>query len=168
VFFQNDERSIRMSFNIVFLNSSGGVAGASDRTSNCISVSTMRAGSLASMSVTVENTGDAACPLCTIEFFLKTTAHAAQALPASLCLPHANPMAPSSLNPGDSLTFALQYTVQSGDVGSGIVYAQIQTQSPPPVPPIDPTNMTLTCNAERKVNILPASLSLKAISAPSP
>jgi hypothetical protein len=155
-----------MSFNIVFLNSAGGVAGMSDRTSNCIAVSAMRAGSLASMSVTVENTGDEACPLCTIEFFLKTPAHGAQALPATVCLPRANPMAPSSLNAGDSLTFALQYTVQSGDVGSGFVYAQIQTQSPPPA--IDPTNMSLTCNAERKVNILPASLSIKAVTAPSP
>jgi hypothetical protein len=143
-----------MSFNIVFLDPSGHVATEGERKTNVITCSALRAGSLGSFSVTLLNNGTSSCGLLTVEFFLKTAAHGPQALPGSLCIPASNPLAPTILAVNGQTTFTIQYTVQSGDVGGGMVYAQFQTVSPPPG--TDPTNMDLTCNAEHTVVILPA------------
>jgi hypothetical protein len=145
-----------MSFNIVFLNPNGGTASETDRESDVITASLLRAGTLGTFSVTLKNTGTSSCTLVTVEFFLATPAHGSQALPSSLCTPASNPLAATTLAVNEVKTFSLEYAVQSGDVGAGTVYAQWQTVSPPPG--TDPTNMNLACNAELEVAILPARM----------
>jgi hypothetical protein len=140
-------------FDIVFLDSRGNVATPAERAASCITASALHAGTNGTFSVTLKNIGDASCGLLTVEFFLKTPSHGAQALPSSLCTPASNPLAPTTLDVNESQTFSIEYTVQGPDVGACTVYAQFQTVSPPPG--TDPTNMNLVCNAKRAVNILP-------------
>jgi len=141
-------------FNIVFLDPHGNVATEGERQTNVITCSALRAGTLGSFSVTLLNNGTSGCSLLTVQFFLKTQAHAAQPLPGGLCIPASNPLAPTTLAVNAQTTMSIQYTVQSADVGGSVVYAQIQTVSPPPG--LDPTDMSQAYNAEHTVVILPA------------
>jgi hypothetical protein len=140
--------------NIVYLDD-GMPANLPERKTTCITVSPMQAGTYATFSVVVQNKDVVPCAICTVEFFLKRPGSTALPLDPALCLPAANPMQPCSLNPGDSAGFSIRYLVQNGDVGADTLYAQIQQQSPPPG--LDPTDMTQIYNAERLVQVVPAT-----------
>jgi hypothetical protein len=150
-------------FALVFLNLNAQIASLADRrNNNCIAVTPMQVGTLATFSVNVQNTGNTECDLATVEFFLKRPGDAHPVpLAANLCLPQANPVAPTVLQPGDTFDFTLRYTVQSGDVGSGMLYAQIQGPGVPP-PGTDPSVITLaeTFNAQCRVGVIGAAVGI--------
>jgi hypothetical protein len=141
-----------MAFNVVFLDPAGLPANKTERKTDCIATTGLKVGAIASLSVTVKNIGDANCNLCSTQFFYQRSGDPAPtSIPGGQTVGGANPLPPTSLTPGQTNAFLLQWVVPSGDAGAGTVYAQIQTQSPPPH--IDPTDMSLTCNAERNVII---------------
>jgi hypothetical protein len=136
-----------------------------ERKTDCISATGLRVGAIAPISETVKNIGDANCNLCTAQFFYQRSGDPAPtSIPGSQTVGGANPLPPTGLIPGQTVTFLLQWVIPSGDAGTGIVYAQIQTQSPPPH--VDPTDMSLASNAERNVVVLSAPFANTKLRAP--
>jgi len=135
---------------VEFLNSAGQPAISQAQRRNCITSPPWQAGTEVELSVTVENFGSQ-CE-CQVEFFLANGSNPYVPLNPLYCNP-TNPLPPTGLNTGDKFTFSMQYVVQSGDVGSDTLYAQIQTGNPP-YP--NPTDMTQICNALKTLAVLPA------------
>ena len=146
-----------MGFNIVYLDSNGNQASKIERKTVCISVPTqLQVGAVANISVTVENTGPGDCVYCTVLFYYERSGDAAPTAIVSSETAPSNPPPSAGLNgtgPNNTATFAIAWTIPANFDGAGVIYAQIQTQNPPPY--VDPTNMNLSCNAERNVYIQP-------------